>query len=140
MDPLHQVLLRRGDDVIVEGANFHVRSGAGTTASTNGLGNLIVGYNEGGGARTGSHNIVLGRDLGFSSYAGLVTGELNSVDLPFTFSLSSVGAARIRGGTLLDLFGGVVRLGGTGGRPAARLGDPVVSGAIATGSPSVLIE
>src|SRR5262245_43761212 len=35
-----------GTDVIFNGCNVHIRSGAGATNSvTNGLGNLIVGYN-----------------------------------------------------------------------------------------------
>jgi hypothetical protein len=37
---------REGNGVIFEGCNVHVRSGAGATETVNGLGNLIVGYNE----------------------------------------------------------------------------------------------
>lgn len=60
---------RSGNQVYVTGANLHVRSGLGATLANgfNGLGNLIVGYNESRGnaanpdVRTGSHNIVAGR-------------------------------------------------------------------------------
>jgi hypothetical protein len=75
-------LKREGNDVIFEGCNVHVRSGAGATeAAVNGLGNLIVGYNETFGAevRTGSHNLVVGRFHTYSSYGGLVAGEDNAV-------------------------------------------------------------
>ncbi|MCG8590604.1 MAG: hypothetical protein MJE66_15035, partial [Proteobacteria bacterium] len=64
-----------GNDVFFEGCNVHVRNGAGTTNTTNGLGNLIIGYNEAGAVpptRTGSHNLVVGEAHGYSSYAGVV--------------------------------------------------------------------
>ena len=77
-DTLNGVL---GPHVVFEGANVHVRSGLGvTTDGTTGLGNLIVGYNEDTGIsfpRTGAHNLVLGNRNGFSSYGGLVAGEIN---------------------------------------------------------------
>ncbi len=47
---------------------------------TNGVGNLIVGYQELRGARddrTGSHNIVAGAGHNYSSFGGLVVGEEN---------------------------------------------------------------
>src|SRR5687767_725294 len=54
-----------GDDVFFEGCNVHIRSGSGATnAAVNGLGNLIIGYNEDTispfppAQRTGSHNLV----------------------------------------------------------------------------------
>ena len=64
-----------GPHVIFEGANVHVRSGAGATAegcglveppcpTLTGLGNLVVGYNETRSEpsvdRSGSHNLVVG--------------------------------------------------------------------------------
>ncbi len=92
------------NDVYFEGCNVHVRSGSGTTAgfiipptstspgdipTVNGLGNLIIGYNEfsGGPAgfllgtedRTGSHNLVVGPEHSYSSYGGLVAGVNNRV-------------------------------------------------------------
>ncbi len=73
-----------GPHVIITGANVHIWSGSGATDGTvNGLGNLIVGYNEtrGGGLddRTGSHNIVAGSENNYSSYGGLVVGYKNSI-------------------------------------------------------------
>src|SRR5262245_41053418 len=54
----------------LSGANFQTVNGTGSTDTINGLGNLIVGYNELGNPhgdnRTGSHNIVGGRKNTFS--------------------------------------------------------------------------
>ena len=67
----------------IDGANLQVVNGQGTTNTTNGLGNLIVGYNElgnfNGDDRTGSHNLVTGQANSFSSYGGLVAGQSNTV-------------------------------------------------------------
>ena len=72
-----------GDDVTFSGVNVHIVNGTGTTDGTvNGLGNLIVGYNESrdlGNNRTGSHNIVVGDRLNYSSYGGLVVGNFNTI-------------------------------------------------------------
>src|SRR5215813_1987632 len=77
-----------GQDMYITGANLHILSGSGGTdgtnsdGSVNGLGNLIVGYNESRVAatlepddRTGSHNIVVGGGQNFSSYGGLIAGH-----------------------------------------------------------------
>jgi hypothetical protein len=77
-----------GDDVFFEGCNVHVRSGSGATdgdtgagVSVNGLGNLIVGYDESNGIndKSGSHNLVVGERHSYKSYAGFVAGENNEV-------------------------------------------------------------
>ena len=61
--------------------NLQIVNGTGQTDTTNGCGNLIVGYNEASlaspSARTGSHNIILGRYHSHASYACLLTGERN---------------------------------------------------------------
>src|SRR5207248_2229258 len=57
------------------GVNVQVVSGSGTTSGTvNGEGNLIVGYaeNPANQARTGSNDLIVGDDNGWSSYAQLV--------------------------------------------------------------------
>ncbi len=85
-----------GPHWIFEGANVHVRSGSGVTndgcgvddpdypncKSLTGLGNFIVGYNEGGRGiqdRPGSHNLVVGRSHNYRSFGGLVAGHLNTI-------------------------------------------------------------
>ena len=79
------------NEVVITGANLRIVNGLGTTDTTNGLGNLIVGYNElrmhfpdcAGNphpfcrdARTGSHNVVVGEGNNFSSFGGLVVGVI----------------------------------------------------------------
>src|SRR5256885_14805048 len=68
-----------GNDAYFDGCNVHVVNGAGSTGTMNGLGNLIVGYNANPGAQTGSHNLVVGDAQTFTSYAGAVFGESNTI-------------------------------------------------------------
>jgi hypothetical protein len=82
----------------VSGVNLQVVNGLGATngnpaspstivpfmVQTNGVGNLIVGYNEltnphEGDDRTGSHNVVVGYGNDYSSFGGLVIGRLNRI-------------------------------------------------------------
>lgn len=63
--------------------NLQIVNGLGKTDTTNGCGNLIIGYNEPPpsssgwpGTRTGSHNLILGRFHSHASYAGLLSGEM----------------------------------------------------------------
>jgi hypothetical protein len=68
------------------GMNVQVVSGSGSTDGTvNGVGNLIVGYNEDGAAatRTGSHNLVVGIDHEYTSFGGLVAGAVNTISAAF---------------------------------------------------------
>ncbi|UCD85172.1 MAG: hypothetical protein JSU92_02985 [Deltaproteobacteria bacterium] len=74
-----------GPHVILTGINLHVRSGGGSTgAVVNGLGNLLVGYNEepfslDPGDRGGSHNLIVGPYHSYSSYGGFLAGYRNTV-------------------------------------------------------------
>ena len=88
-----------GGEMFVTGTNLHIRSGSGatngnpadpfstTTTAVNGLGNLIVGYNEVfatfGNERTGSHNIVIGTGHEYTSFGGVVAGFYNSISAPY---------------------------------------------------------
>src|SRR5262249_34725559 len=81
------------NEVVITGANLRIVNGLGATDTTNGLGNLIVGYNElrqenpdcpritlnCTDIRTGSHNVVVGEFLNFSSFGGLVVGFFNEI-------------------------------------------------------------
>jgi hypothetical protein len=104
-----------GPHLLFTRCNVHVRSGElATDGPVNGLGNLIVGYNEGRcsaidevgpspdpsflvpclsdrecgggtcdfGERTGSHNLVIGQQHEYSSYAGIVGGRANALAAP----------------------------------------------------------
>lgn len=77
---------RNGTEITIAGANLNIVSGSGATDGVvNGLGNLVVGYNELRNdinypdVRTGSHNIVGGIGQSFSSYGGLVAGYWNTI-------------------------------------------------------------
>ena len=76
---------RSGNEIYITGANLNIRNGLGHSyAQLNGLGNLIIGYNElrgGTGAvntRTGSHNFVIGLQNNFSSAGAIVAGSNNN--------------------------------------------------------------
>jgi hypothetical protein len=68
-----------------KGVNVQVVNGTGIETKLNGLGNLIVGYadNTGGGARTGSHNLITGDNGVWTSYGGLLAGDFNQIRGPF---------------------------------------------------------
>lgn len=85
-----QLFSRAGTEVFLTGANLHIVNGMGGTNSQNGLGNLIVGYNETrggvaglpeglpGDARTGSHNIILGALQNYTGSQAIMSGWGNS--------------------------------------------------------------
>jgi hypothetical protein len=91
--------------------NVQIVNGEGKTATVNGEGNLVVGYDENPGTergepgvQTGSHNVILGEEQEFTSYGGLVVGEGNSITGPFasvsggTFNTASGGESAVSGG------------------------------------------
>jgi hypothetical protein len=81
------------NEVVITGANLRIINGLGQTDCgpqdhpipdcPNGLGNLIVGYNEPREGeetrRTGSHHVVVGPQHNFSSVGGLVVGRQNEI-------------------------------------------------------------
>lgn len=66
-----------GTDVFLTGVNVFIRDGSGSTAGpTNGLGNLILGYDEDASGtldRSGSHNLVVGADLAYPGSSQILT-------------------------------------------------------------------
>lgn len=85
------------ETVRFSGVNVQVVSGSGATngvpgdplrsgGAVNGLGNLIIGYNESDGsstpARWGSHNLVIGVSNDYTSYGGMVVGRANRIAAP----------------------------------------------------------
>ncbi len=106
---------RSGTELTITGANLNIVNGTGTTTGdVNGLGNLVVGYNEFRigllypgveDPRTGSHNIVLGTGLGYSSYSGVVLGQDSNVSAPFATILG--GKRNIASGENSTIAGGV---------------------------------
>jgi hypothetical protein len=71
-----------GNLLSFSGMNVQVVDGSGDTdGAINGLGNLIVGYdeNDGGDSKTGSHNIIVGVNHTYTSYGGLIAGYDNRI-------------------------------------------------------------
>ena len=67
------------------GVNMQIVNGKGETYSTNGEGNLVIGYdeNEGKHPQTGSHNLILGFEQTFTSFGGIVGGYDNTITGPY---------------------------------------------------------
>jgi hypothetical protein len=63
--------------------NVQIVNGAGSTATTNGAGNLVIGYNEEAREQTGSHNLILGGKQQYTSYGGILAGFWNTINKPF---------------------------------------------------------
>jgi hypothetical protein len=74
-----------GKNVFFDGVNVHIRNGgpAEVTNLVNGLGNLIIGYNEDtlglSNDRTGSHNLIVGPEHSYPSFGGFVAGLGNTI-------------------------------------------------------------
>jgi hypothetical protein len=69
--------------VQLSGVNVQLVNGEGNTATTNGVGNLVIGYDEAAGhAQTGSHDLVLGERQTFTSFGGIVAGSINTISAP----------------------------------------------------------
>jgi hypothetical protein len=74
-----------GPNITFTGANIHIVNGTLATATVNGLGNLIIGYDEtttlNSGARNGSHNLVVVSYNNFATnaYGGVVFGSHNAI-------------------------------------------------------------
>jgi len=124
---------RQGNPVaIFSGINLHVNNGLGDTKSKNGLGNLVVGYDEEKtfGAemcsngqfidqtdcefngevwadihKSGSHVLVVGAQHNYSQFGGLVVGFRNNV--LGDFSSVSGGSANTASGSRSSISGGV---------------------------------
>jgi hypothetical protein len=84
-----------GDNLVLTGMNFQVVSGSGETdGDVNGTGNIIIGYDEkddNQDEKSGSHNLVIGRDHSYESYGGIVAGEDNVISRQ---SASVLGGSR----------------------------------------------
>lgn len=128
---LDQILFLQNGDAVFKGVNVQVVNGLGKTDSTNGKGNLILGYNEytlvtgsfcSNGAyispipcgsngykwesrqRSGSHNIVSGVNHNYTQYGGVVLGFGNVINSPW--STVTGGAFNTAGGPASSVTGG----------------------------------
>lgn len=123
-----QFISIEGTNMLLTGANLCIVNGTGSSAITNGLGNLVIGYNEdllgGPNGRGGSHNVVVGTEHSYSSYSGIVAGTFNSVAAPF---------ASVLGGQHNTIFGPNAVICG-GGFSLAAGSDSVICGGYGNGS------
>lgn len=111
-----------GTDLILEGCNLHIRNGGGVSyAQANGLGNLIIGYDEDDGTdtKTGSHTLVIGRHHTYTSSVGFVAGENNTI---------SGGGGSVSGGAGNTASGTVSSVSGGGSNTASALYASVSGG------------
>jgi hypothetical protein len=122
-DLLASVTLENGgQDFVFTGVNVHVRSGSGATDGTiNGLGNLIVGYDEArlsGSDKSGSHNLVVGPNHNYTSYGGLVAGYENTINGDFAtvsgglYNTASGWYSSVSGGMSNTAAGGLSSISG----------------------------
>jgi hypothetical protein len=123
------------NEVVITGANLRIVNGLGATDTTNGVGNLIVGYNElrqellpacSGSTelfctdtRMGSHNIVVGRMDNFSRFGGLVVGDINAISGDF---------ASVSGGNGNTASRDFASVSGGGGNTASGFASSVSGG------------
>ena len=81
---------RNGDTLKFDAMNIQLTSGGGATdAKVNGLGNLIIGYDEKitpflegdkpESEKSGSHNLIVGKGHNYAGYGGIVAGRDNVV-------------------------------------------------------------
>src|ERR1700728_3061180 len=86
------------------GANLQVIDGSKSETAVNGTGNLIIGYDEGTGTQTGSHNLLLGTSNSYTSYGGIVGGDGNKISSSYASILG--GAANTATGFASTIVGG----------------------------------
>jgi hypothetical protein len=132
------------NEVVIAGANLRIVNGLGGTETTNGLGNLIVGYNEerGGGYdnRTGSHNVVIGSQHNFSSFGGLIVGTRNGISGRFASvsgglnNTASGDQASVSGGFLNTASGDQASVSGGFNNTASEFEASVSGGVTNTAS------
>lgn len=121
--------------LVFDGMNLHLRNGAGRTESANGLGNLIVGYNETAGAQTGSHVVAIGPGHTFTGASGLVVGIDNSVTGNYGSVLGGTGnaadgdGATVAGGAVNRASGSRAAVAGGYGNEAAVGVSSILGGA-----------
>jgi len=107
------------DTLTFSGMNVQLIDGTGDTyGAVNGLGNLIVGYNENsyGATRTGSHNLVIGFEHEYTSGAPITS--------PPTPTPASAGESKTRRATTTPASAGASSTRPAGAAPASAGASP----------------
>jgi hypothetical protein len=123
------------------GVNVQVVNGEGTTASSNGAGNLVIGYDENTGAgrglpgaQTGSHDLILGEEEEFTSYGGILAGNINAITAPFASvvggedNTASASFSSVSGGFFNSASGPYSQLSGSSDSSASGRNASVTGG------------
>ena len=109
----------RGPNLIFEGVNVHIRNKRSSTTMVDGLGNLIIGYNEIGDeaglfypppVRNGSHNLIVGSGHSYTSAGGFVAGYRNTIGS--SFSTVTGGFLNVANGEHSSVSGGLLNVAG----------------------------
>lgn len=117
--------------VTFSGANVRIINGTGSTyGANNSVGNLVIGYsaNPTGKSRTGSHNIVVGDEHGYTANGGVVFGFSNTI---------SARGATVTGGNTNTASGQDSSVSGGEGNTASAGGASVSGGRTNTASGAV---
>ncbi len=132
--------------VTFTGVNVHVRNGLDATngntgdgIEVNGVGNLIVGYDEERDTdsdKSGSHNLVIGPEHNYTSYGGLVAGSRNAItsrNASVTGGWNNTASGRfssVSGGHGNTASGGVSSISGGENSTASGSGSSVSGGVL----------
>lgn len=118
----------------ISGANLQIVNAAGATETANGLGNLIVGYDEFPGSQTGSHNVILGTRQTFTSWGGIAGGGSNTLSGPGAVVFGSSNTASgirsaVNGGSGNEASGSVSAVTGAQNSDASAQNASISGGA-----------
>jgi hypothetical protein len=127
-----------GGEMFITGTNLHVVNGFGATSQVNGMGNLIVGYNQlrndGSDDRTGSHNLIAGDFNNYSSFGGFVAGFNNNITGIYSSvsggngNTASGSSSAVSGGRLNTASFHWASVSGGEGNTASQLGSSISGG------------
>jgi hypothetical protein len=135
-----------GPNLVFHGVNVHIVDDGTPTGdwdlnshSINGLGNLIIGYDEGENSvsRKGSHNLILGsRNKWSANTSGaIISGDLNTVDGPWSAVIASFASSVSGGGSGVIIQGWTssannfgVEIGGQSNSTRGVDGEVVIGG------------
>ena len=146
VDATHQQNGVAGPHITFRGANVHIVNGLNSTTSVNGLGNLIIGYDEVPGSglgptdRGGSHNLVIGPFHAFTQAAlgGFVAGEQNTISNQAAsvtggqFNSATGPQSSVTGGQSNQATGPLSSVSGGAGNTASGGGSSVTGGELNT--------
>ncbi|QPJ61970.1 MAG: hypothetical protein G3M70_08820 [Candidatus Nitronauta litoralis] len=136
---------RTGDTLLLTDMNLQVVSGSGATdAPVNGKGNVIIGYNEdifayeGGGLpasdKTGSHNLIVGKGLNYTSFGSIAAGLNNIAGADYTAATggnrnkATANFATVTGGVLNTASGDSSSVSGGLGNTASGSSSSITGG------------